>query len=152
MAMENLPKIYQHILLTIDLHPGCDEPTVMRAATIAKAFNAQDISIIHAIEHVNAYGVAQAYPTILDLEEQMVKEAEQELAKWGMKVGIPKSHQYVEVGSPKSVILHKAKELNIDLIVVGSHGRHGINMLLGSTANAVLHHAHCDVLAVRVQE
>ncbi|WP_292363901.1 universal stress protein, partial [Methylophaga sp. UBA1464] len=37
-----------------------------------------------------------------------------------------------------------------DLIVVGSHGRKGIKMLLGSTANAILHHARCDVLAVRL--
>jgi len=34
--------------------------------------------------------------------------------------------------------------------VVGSHGRHGLALLLGSTANGVLHGASCDVLAVRV--
>jgi universal stress protein A len=45
-----------------------------------------------------------------------------------------------------------ADENQADLIVVGSHGRHGIKMLLGSTANAVLHHAHCDVLAVRLKD
>ena len=37
-----------------------------------------------------------------------------------------------------------------DVIVVGSHGRHGIALLLGSTANGVLHGATTDVLAVRV--
>lgn len=45
-----------------------------------------------------------------------------------------------------------AEENNVDLIVVGSHGRKGIKMLLGSTANAVLHHAGCDVLAVRLKD
>ena len=35
-------------------------------------------------------------------------------------------------------------------LVVGSHGRHGLALLLGSTANAVLHGAPCDVLAVRI--
>ncbi|MEO1899758.1 MAG: universal stress protein, partial [Methylococcales bacterium] len=39
-----------------------------------------------------------------------------------------------------------------DLIVVGSHGRHGLALLLGSTANGVLHHAVCDVLAVRLSD
>ena len=35
-------------------------------------------------------------------------------------------------------------------IVVGSHGRHGLALLLGSTASGVLHGAKCDVLAVRI--
>jgi universal stress protein A len=34
--------------------------------------------------------------------------------------------------------------------VVGSHGRHGLALLLGSTANDVLHGAPCDVLAVKL--
>ena len=46
---------------------------------------------------------------------------------------------------------HKtAREQGADLIIVGSHGRHGLALLLGSTANGVLHGASCDVLAVRV--
>jgi universal stress protein A len=40
----------------------------------------------------------------------------------------------------------------MDLIIIGSHGRHGIRILLGSTANAILHSAKCDVLAVRVYD
>jgi len=43
-----------------------------------------------------------------------------------------------------------ADEQGADLIIVGSHGRHGLALLLGSTANGVLHGAACDVLAVRV--
>ena len=39
-----------------------------------------------------------------------------------------------------------------DLIVVGSHGRHGLALLLGSTANDVLHGAPCDVLAVHLKK
>lgn len=44
-----------------------------------------------------------------------------------------------------------AKEQRCDLIVVGSHGRHGLALLLGSTANDILHGAPCDVLAVRLK-
>ena len=43
-----------------------------------------------------------------------------------------------------------AEEIGADLIVVGSHGRYGLALLMGSTANGVLHGATCDVLAVRV--
>lgn len=143
--------IYQNILLAIDLHPECDETTVQRALEIAKQNNAK-ISIIHAIEHINAYGVAQAYPAVIDLEEDMVKEAKEELARVSSKYGIAPGQQFVEVGSPKVVILNKVDELKADLIIVGSHGRHGISLLLGSTANAVLHHSPCDVLAVRIKD
>jgi universal stress protein A len=142
-------KSYKHILLAVDLHPTCDGPAANRAVEIAKDFGAT-LSIIHAIEHLNAYGVAQAYPTVIDLEEQMVKEAANEMAKWGKRFGVQLDNQHVKIGSPKAVILEMAKTLNADLVVVGSHGRHGISMLLGSTANAVLHNAGCDVLAVRV--
>jgi universal stress protein A len=57
---------------------------------------------------------------------------------------------WVELGATKFEIARVAKENTFDLIVVGSHGRHGVALLLGSTANAVLHGAPCDVLAVRV--
>lgn len=60
-------------------------------------------------------------------------------------------HQYLERGHAPTQILRLAKDTGADLIVVGSHGRHGLRLLLGSTANAVLHGAECDVLAVRVE-
>ena len=54
------------------------------------------------------------------------------------------------IGSPGHEIRTYAKDVNADLIVVGSHGRHGLGRLLGSTANGVLHGVGCDVLVVRV--
>lgn len=143
--------IYKHILVAIDLHPNCDKKTIERAKIIAKENNAK-LSIVHAIEHINAYGVAEAYSAVLDVEEEMIKEAKTELTRIGEQFDIPPASQFIEVGSPKSVIMGKVEELGVDLIVVGSHGRHGMQLLLGSTANAVLHHANCDVLAVRVSD
>lgn len=143
--------IYKHVLIAIDLHPNCDKKTIQRALTIAKENNAK-LSIVHAIEHINAYGVAEAYSAVLDVEEEMIKEAKAEMTRIGEQFNIAATSQFIEVGSPKSVIMNKAQELGADLIVVGSHGRHGIQLLLGSTANAVIHHANCDVLAVRVSE
>ena len=54
------------------------------------------------------------------------------------------------VGSPAQEISRHARDTTADLIVVGSHGRHGLGRLLGSTANGVLHGVACDVLVVRV--
>ena len=55
-------------------------------------------------------------------------------------------------GVPGQEIVRIAEQEHIDLIVVGSHGRHGLALLLGSTANSVLHHAGCDVMAVRLHD
>ena len=142
---------YNHILIAVDLHPNCDHDTAAKGIELAKVTNAK-VTILHAIEHINAYGVAQAYPTVLDLEAQMDEDAEREITQLRDKVDYPGATAIVEVGSPKIVIIDKAQELGVDLIVMGSHGRHGIGLLLGSTANAVLHHATCDVLAVRIKE
>ncbi|MFB3104756.1 MAG: universal stress protein, partial [Pseudomonadales bacterium] len=66
------------------------------------------------------------------------------------KLGVPEDRQYLIFGRPESEIHRIAESKEADIIVVGSHGRHGLALLLGSTANGVLHGAKCDVLAVRV--
>lgn len=143
--------IYKNILLALDLHNECDKTTMERATQIAKNNDAQ-LSLVHAVVHINAYGIAQAYPVVLNIEEDQVDVARKELANVAQTLGIPAERQFVEIGSPKAIIIQKAIDIKADLIIVGSHGRHGISLLLGSTANAVLQHASCDVLAVRVTE
>jgi universal stress protein A len=142
---------YKHVVIAVDLHPSCDKVVITKAIKIAKASNAK-ISIVHAVEHINAYGVAEAYSAVVDVEAQLIEDARKELTKIGQDFGVSADSLYLEVGAPKTVVLDKVEELNADLIVVGSHGRHGLQLLLGSTANAILHHAKCDVFAVRVEE
>jgi universal stress protein A len=43
-----------------------------------------------------------------------------------------------------------AEGAGVDLIVTGSHGPHGLGRLLGSTADGIVHRAHCDVLVARL--
>jgi len=143
--------LYKHVLVAVDLHPNSDRDIIERAIEIAKA-NGASVSLVHAVEHINAYGVAEAYSAVLDVESQLMDEAKKEMAKLGQKFNIPTTHQSLELGAPRVVVLNKAKESKADLIVVGSHGRHGLQLLLGSTANGILHHASCDVLAVRVAD
>ncbi|HAK61350.1 MAG TPA: universal stress protein UspA, partial [Nitrospiraceae bacterium] len=60
--------------------------------------------------------------------------------------------QYIITGTGAAAheIVRFAKEHEADLIAVGAHGRFSIDVLLGPTANHVLHGASCDVLAVRL--
>ncbi|MEM1243208.1 MAG: universal stress protein [Pseudomonadota bacterium] len=142
---------YKHILLAVDLHENFDDDVVTQAVKLAKE-HAAKITIVHVLEHLTAYGIAQAYPGAFEIEESIRNEATETIQSLIDKHAIKDVDVIIEPGSPKMLIIDKAKELNADLIVLGSHGRHGLSLLLGSTANAVLHHAPCDVLAVRVKE
>ena len=59
---------------------------------------------------------------------------------------------YVTHGQTATEIHRLADERGVDLVVVGTHGKHGPELITGSSANAVLHGANCDVLAVRITE
>jgi len=143
---------YQHILFAADFSEHCD--FVAQKARHLATQNSAKLSIIHIVDNLPitdaAYG--PVIPFELDLTEELMKAAEKRLATLSEKINITKEQQYIEMGSTASEIVATAKENNVDLIIVGSHGRHGLALLLGSTANAVLHHATCDVLAVRLKE
>ncbi|HHJ34884.1 MAG TPA: universal stress protein, partial [Gammaproteobacteria bacterium] len=55
----------------------------------------------------------------------------------------------VQWGHPKTTILAWAADNDTDLIIMGAHGHHGIERLLGSVSNSVAHQAPCDTLLVR---
>lgn len=76
--------------------------------------------------------------------------ASQRLADIGDKHGIPTDQQWVLTGAAATEIRSRAEEVSADLIVIGSHGTSGWKLLLGSTANKVLHGASCDIMTVRV--
>jgi universal stress protein A len=86
------------------------------------------------------------------IQEQLDEHAQQRLELFADNLAMRVQQLHVVSGHTESEIHRIAKEQQVDLIVVGSHGRHGLALLLGSTANGVLHGAKCDVLAVRVQD
>lgn len=143
--------IHNSILLAVDLHPAYDEYTTERAVEFAKGQNAK-LYIIHCIEPIHAYGAAQGYQLILEVEKKVEEEAHKALSELAKKYNIPAEQQIILQGPPQRVVVEQAKTLNVNLIIVGGHGRHGISLLFGSTADGIIHHAHCDVLAIRAHE
>lgn len=139
---------YQHILLATDFSP--ESEAVVERAQALQSNNQCKLSVIHVLEPISiAYG--GEFPVDLgDLHKELEKQAEEKLTALREKLNISADDSYLEVGITEKEIIRVAEEKGIDLIVLGSHGRHGLSLLLGSTANAVLHHAKCDVLAVRV--
>jgi len=140
---------YQHILLAVDFSKDA-EGVGARAVALARQTGAR-LTLIHVVAPVYQEPLYEGVATLpLDLEAQLVDAARRSLEALAQRLGVAEAERLVEVGTPKAVIVGTAAAKAADLIVVGSHGVHGLGLLLGSTANAVLHGAPCDVLAVRV--
>ncbi len=129
------------------------ENVATRARDLADKYQAK-LSIVHVMDNLlitdAAYG--STIPFDLDLTAELMAVAKKRLSKLAEQLNISDDCRFMETGSPKLEIIRVAQENKADLIVVGSHGRHGFALLLGSTANGVLHHALCDVLAVRLYD
>ncbi|WP_292959327.1 universal stress protein [Neptuniibacter sp. UBA6509] len=141
---------YNKILLALDLSSESDQ---LREKTceIAKS-NKAELHLLHVIEPLSfAYG-GDVPMDLTSIQEQLNDHAKDKLAKFCNQLDYPVASQQVSIGQTETEIHRIADNENVDLIIVGSHGRHGIALLLGSTANGVLHGANCDVLAVRIQE
>jgi len=143
--------LYTHLLLAVDFSNNTDA-VVAKGLALARSCDAR-ISLVHVIEFTQLdLSNELVMPQELELDRSLIALAEQRIQQLTERHDLPAGAGLVRQGSTKHEILSVAAETNVDLIVVGSHGRHGLQLLLGSTANAVLHGAPCDVLAVRVQD
>jgi universal stress protein A len=140
---------YRHILLATDFAPE-SRRVGERAVELAARYGAR-LSLLHVVDYVPlelSNDMMLAEP--VDVDGRLVEEARESLDRLAGDLGQGDAQRWVVLGSTGPEIKRSAEEHDVDLIVVGSHGRHGLALLLGSTANAVLHGAPCDVLAVRV--
>ncbi|NOT11232.1 MAG: universal stress protein [Methylococcaceae bacterium] len=145
-------QLYQHILLAVDYSAQGDY-VASKALGLAKQFQAT-LSLVHILDNIPMPDTN--YGTVIPLNQNTDHDLlEQEKARFTSiadRLQVAKANRWLIWGVPKNDIVDLANRQNVDLIVVGSHGRHGLSLLLGSTANSVLHHAKCDVMAVRLQE
>jgi nucleotide-binding universal stress UspA family protein len=82
--------------------------------------------------------------------ERYLAEQIAEYEKSGFKINKKRVGAAVDFGKPAEAILNLASEVEADLIVVGTHGRRGLErFLVGSVAEDVLKGAHCPVLVLR---
>jgi universal stress protein A len=140
---------YKHILVATDLAEKC-HPLMARAQALAQATGAQ-LSLVHIVEPM-AMAFGGDVPMDLSmLQQQQFDQARERLDGFASRYPeLTPERRHLAYGQPRQEIHRLAAEHGCDLIVVGSHGRHGLALLLGSTANDILHGAPCDVLAVRL--
>ena len=139
---------YEHILVAVDLTEECD-PVIKRAVDLAG--DTARLSLVHIVEPMAMAFGGDVPMDLSQLQQQQFDQAKERLERLIAKYpSLKKDQSHLTYGQPRQEIHHLAKEQGCDLIVVGSHGRHGLALLLGSTANDVLHGAPCDVLAVKL--
>lgn len=143
---------YKHILLALDFSEP-DSYVIQKARRLAEMFRAR-LSIIHVLDNIPMPDMA--YGTKIRLDEnsgdELLEAEKSKLKQIGDELAVSPACRWMVWGVPGPEIVRLAEEEDIDLIIVGSHGRHGLALLLGSTANSVLHHTKCDVMAVRLPD
>ena len=139
---------YQRILAAVDLGEH-SKMVLARAKTVANVAGAE-LRLMHVVEYVPVEPMGEALLPAVRIEEELVAGARARLAELADEAGLGHIEQRVIAGTIKSELLREAREWPADLVVLGSRERHGLALIVNQTEDAVLHAAHCDVLAVRL--
>ena len=143
---------YTHILMAIDFTKS-GEQILAEALDIAERNNAK-LSILHVVEYTPPVDYAND-PMVINGavdDNEMLEQAKKSLQKFSKQHNVKNVDLSVQFGRPKQVISQYVKDQQCDLVIIGSHGRHGISLLLGSTASAILHEMPCDILTLKIEE
>lgn len=123
------------------------EKAVLRAFAIARGFGAK-VTVLTVIPEL--YLAELMETDRVRILEMLTRDAERSLGRIVTKAdGVPVK-TIIRHGNPASEILGAAAALKADMIVTGSHGRHGaVKFLLGSVSAKVVDHAPCTVMVVK---
>jgi nucleotide-binding universal stress UspA family protein len=122
------------------------------AVDMAKRYGAKLylLHVVHAIYNVTGWYVP--HTSLNEIYKDLEKSAQKELERYDLKElrSLKDIERRVLTGVPHEVIVKFVKDNKIDLIVMGSHSRKGIDrVLFGSTASQIVRFAPCPVLTVR---
>ena len=143
---------YDNILVAVDMTDEADE-VLAAAREMADEHDATLTSMTVVKPLSQVYGGLDMAPLAsgtVSFEREAMDQAMDQLGSMSAEYGIDADRVKVCLGAPAHEVRGLAEEIGADLIVIGTHGRHGLGLLLGSTTNAVLHGVSCDVLAVKI--
>ena len=126
---------------------------LQRGLELARLYNAS-LSLVHAVEYTlylsSEYDSVVLPDNFMEIDQSIFDHAASHLDQVAKNLNYPNIQHEVLWGRPQSTVLSYAAAQNVDLIVVGSHGRHGLARLLGSTATGIAHNSKCDVIVVKL--
>jgi universal stress protein A len=134
--------------VAVDLTQG-SAMIVDKARNLAKQYDTEP-SIVHVIEPiVVGYTVEVTGMDVQGLHKEVTIQAISSLKELGSSVDIPEHRLHTVLGQPPREIRDLAKKIEADLVIMG---RHGWELLFGSTSSSVTHGACCDLLIVHIEE
>lgn len=135
-----------NIIAPVDLEEHT-ERVVEYAAYMADKLSAK-LTLLHVVELLRAIGdMVIGTATIEDYNEKRISHARESLGK--LLKDYPNSSAEVVTGDIVDEIIHFAKDMEAELIIIGTHGSKGIEkLLLGSVAERVVKNAHCPTLVM----
>ena len=137
--------LYKNLLLAVDLYENFE--VIMQDALRLQAIYQAKLSVVYVSPHITS-----SLPYAYNFQATIKEQADKHLQKLQADYHLSAAAVFMREGNPKEEITTLAKELGADLIICGSHGKHGLELILGSTANGILHLAHSDVLTLRIHE
>lgn len=144
--MSWLPK--KTVVVPVDFSTASGEALATASQLVA---NPQDLHVLYVTLPPVAFNYAEGWA--LDDPAARMKAAREHLMMFLRTKNIAGVTELIREGDPGTVIADYATELHADLIVMPSHGYHGVKrLLLGSVTERVLRHATCPVLVLRRPE
>lgn len=141
------------ILVPVDFSTHA-EAALRYAISLASRFDAT-LHVLHVVEEpmaTGAWGGETVVPNLIELRQELLEDAERRLAVYqaaAARAQVP-AVTMARVGLTSDSIVDYAQALDIDLVVMGTHGRTGMaHLFMGSVAERVLRRAPCPVLTIR---
>lgn len=140
------------IVAAVD-YSNSTQGVIEMSVNLARAFGAR-LHLLHVVEpepSYTAYGFTpDEFPALHAYQEEAKRRATKKMEEWiPQDLELVEINTHVEEGSPLHVILERVKDLDADLVVLGSHG-HGViaSLLLGSVAEGMVRKATVPTLIV----
>lgn len=145
--------MFEKILCPVDFSEFTDE-ILAYAVNIAKRFDSE-LHLIHVIPNLNYFTPYESFLTpenLVAIERNIEGEVGKDFDKITNKLDLP-FKRIVKTGVTFVEIIDYIKDQGIDLVVMGTHGRSGIeHILIGSVAEKVVRKSPCPVLTVRPKD
>ena len=144
---------YQHILLALDLTEESTDTLLEKALEISKS-NQCRLSILHVVKPVGYTYDRGLTMGLLDdnmkaLQDAAKSQAKNKLAEIAKVNAIPEDRMHCILGKAANEIIKLSKELNADLVIVGSHSNPHPLQYVGATVRSITDKLDCDTLIVR---